>query len=300
MDIVDAFTHYVALNPVPHCHAYYNYTTLYKHWIAKFGLSEILVTDNGTELINNEIIALCHLYTIKHKPRTSHAPWTNGLVEGMNRSLQEYLRCIINGNDAKYIEWSTDVKIFPLSYNSQITTTLGMSPYKTVFNRKPRKSIMFTANAQKNSQGHCKPNKDSICYNLPLHTHDEDTFHHPQILKLASGTHSEWILNRDKKHNEIYQKVTKKLLQRQNINNQISQRFTPATDLKVGTFVLKPNFQTQKGTSKKLQPLRKGHYQIIAIPTEVTYKLSDTTKKEIVQHRNNLLPYYPKKTLYAN
>ena len=25
---------------------------------------------------------------IKHKPRTSHAPWTNGLVEGMNRSLQ--------------------------------------------------------------------------------------------------------------------------------------------------------------------------------------------------------------------
>ena len=56
-----------------------------------------------------------------------------------------------------------------------------------------------------------------------------------------------------------------------------------------------PNFQTQEGFSKKLQPLRKGLYQIIAKPTEVTYKLIDTTKKEIVQHRNNLLPYYPKK-----
>ena len=55
-----------------------------------------------------------------------------------------------------------------------------------------------------------------------------------------------------------------------------------------------PNFQTQKGISKKLQPLRKGPYQITAKPTEVTYKLIDTTKKEIVQHRNNLLPYYPK------
>ena len=53
----------------------------------------------------------------------------------------------------------------------------------------------------------------------------EDHFHHPQILKLASGTHTEWILNRDKKHNEIYQKVTKKLLQRQNINEQINSRF---------------------------------------------------------------------------
>ena len=92
---------------------------------------------------------------------------------------------------------------------------------------------MFTANAHKIAQGHCKPNKESICYNLPLHTHDEDHFHHPQNLKLASGTHTEWILNRDKKHNEIYQKVTKKLLQRQNINNQINLRFTPATDIKL-------------------------------------------------------------------
>ena len=59
-------------------------------------------------------------------------------------------------------------------------------------------------------------------------------------------------------------------------------------------FVLIPNFNTQKGISKKLQPLRKGPYQIIAKPTDVTYKFTDSDKKEIVQHRNNLLPYYPK------
>ena len=169
-----------------------------------------------------------------------------------------------------------------------------MSPYEMVFNQKPRKPVMFTANAHKNAQGYCQPNKDSICYNLPTHTHDEAHFHHPQFLKLASGTHTEWILNRDKKHNEIYQKVTKKLLQKQNINSQIHSRFMAATDLKIGTFVLIPNFNIQKGISKKLQPLRKGPYQIIAKPTEVTYKLTDSTKKEIVQHRNNLLPYYPK------
>ena len=196
------------------------------------------------------------MYNIKHKQRTSHAPWTNGLVEGINRLLQECLRRIINGNDTRYIEWSADVKLFPLSYNSQITTTLRMSPYEMVFNQKPRKPIMFTANAHKNTQGYCQPNKDSICYNLPLHSHDEDHFHHPQNLKLASGTLTEWTLNRDKKHNEIYQKVTKRLLQRQNINNKINSRFMPATDLKTGTFILIPNFNTKKGISKKLQPLR--------------------------------------------
>ena len=101
-------------------------------------------------------------------------------------------------------------------------------------------------------------------------------------------------LNRDKKHNEIYQKITKKLLQRQNIKEQINSRFTPASDLKIGTFILIPNFNTQKGISKKLQPLRKGPYQIIAKSTDVTYKITDSDQKEIVQHRNNLLPYYPK------
>ena len=87
MVMVYAFTHHVALNPVPHCNVYYAYTTLYEHSIAKFGLPEFLVADNGTEIKNNEIITQCHSYIIKHKPRTSHAPWTNGLVEGMNRSL---------------------------------------------------------------------------------------------------------------------------------------------------------------------------------------------------------------------
>ena len=111
----------VIVNPVPYCNAYYPYTKLYEHWIAKFGLPEILVRNNGTEFINIDIITLCHLYSIKHKPRSSHAPWTNGLVEGMNRSLQEYLRCIINGNDTKYTEWSADVKLFDFHKSRQFT-----------------------------------------------------------------------------------------------------------------------------------------------------------------------------------
>ena len=55
---IDAFTHYVALNPVPHYNAYHAYGTLYEHWVANFGLPEILLTNNGTEFINNEIITL--------------------------------------------------------------------------------------------------------------------------------------------------------------------------------------------------------------------------------------------------
>ena len=91
MVTIYAFTQYVAHNRIPQSNAYYAHTTLYEHWIAKFGLPEILVTVNGTEFINI-VIMICHLYKVEHKSRTSHALWTNGLVEGMNRSLHKYLR----------------------------------------------------------------------------------------------------------------------------------------------------------------------------------------------------------------
>ena len=68
MVIVDAVTHYVALNPVPRSNICYAYTTLYEHWIAKFGLPEILVRDSATEFVSNEILTLCHLYNNKINP----------------------------------------------------------------------------------------------------------------------------------------------------------------------------------------------------------------------------------------
>ena len=81
-----------------------------------------------------------------------------------------------------------------------------------VFSQKPRKPISFTANSSKNAEDYCQPTKESIRYNLPLHTHDEDHFHHPQILKLASGTHTEWILNRDKKTQRNLPESNKKII----------------------------------------------------------------------------------------
>ena len=98
------------------------------------------------------------------------------------------------------------VKLFPFAYNSPISTTFGLPPYKIVFYQKPRKPIMFTAISSKNAQGHCQPTRDSSCYNSLLHA--EDLFLHPRNLKLASETHTEWNLLRYK-NNEIYQKIAK-------------------------------------------------------------------------------------------
>ena len=95
----------------------------------------------------------------------------------MNRSLQENLRVTINGNNKKNTERSTDVKLFPLAYNYQITKTFGLSPYELAFDQKRRKPLTFRANASKNSQGYCQPKQDLICYNLAVITKIIFTIH---------------------------------------------------------------------------------------------------------------------------
>ena len=78
---------------------------------------------------------------------------------------------------------------------------------------------------------------------------------------------------------------------------QIDSRFTPATDLKIGTFVLIPNFTTQKGISKKFTTTpKKRPYQIIDKPTDVTYKLTDLKKKKLFSIEINYYPITQKNT----
>ena len=141
--------------------------------------------------------------------------------------------------------------------------------------KKISRKKMFIENKNKNAQGYCQPNKDSICYNLPLHSHDEDHFHHPQILKLASSTHTQGILNRDKKNNEVYQKTTKKLLQRQNINNQINSRLTPATFR---------TFRTQKPSKQKLRRNRNVCFNSKLYNKKRNFQKTTTTPKRTISN----------------
>ena len=77
--IVNAFTHYVVLDPSPNNEATSALTALFDLWIIKFGIPDILVTDNGNEYINGEFTHFCCTYNVQFKPRTPYAPWSNGL-----------------------------------------------------------------------------------------------------------------------------------------------------------------------------------------------------------------------------
>ena len=78
--IVDAFTHFLVLQPSNKNDANKALNDLFDRWIAKFGIPDILVTDNGNEYINGEFTHFCRTYNVHFKARTPYAPWSNELV----------------------------------------------------------------------------------------------------------------------------------------------------------------------------------------------------------------------------
>ena len=107
----------------PKNNAYYAYTALFEHWFMKFDYQK-------------NYDHLCKYFEIKFKPSTTYASWTNGLVEGTNRIIGQFIRTLVEG---KFNDWSRKAKFFPYAYNAQYQTRLGISPYEVVFKQKPRK-----------------------------------------------------------------------------------------------------------------------------------------------------------------
>ena len=161
--IVNAFSHYVVLYPSPKNDANNALTVLFDHWIVKFGIPDIFVTDNGNENINREFAHFCRMYNVHFKPRSPYATLSNGLVENSNRQLNTFLRTVV---DSQYHTWSHKVKVFPFALNSQVRTNMNLSPYEIVFGQNPQKPIMFNLSSTTDSLGSCKPTEYSPCNSL--------------------------------------------------------------------------------------------------------------------------------------
>ena len=76
--------------------AQYAFTALFEHWFMKFGLPEEIRSDSGAENINTELTNLCNYFEIKFKPSTTYASGTNGLVEGTNKIIGQFIRTLLN------------------------------------------------------------------------------------------------------------------------------------------------------------------------------------------------------------
>ena len=233
---------------------------------------------------------LCTLMGIRHSPRTTYSPWTNGLVEVQNRNLGTHLRMFLHDTPK---DWAFQVHMYAYAHNSQPLSELNISPHEIVFHTRPRIPLTFDLNLTRDTSKTCISRH---CSQLPEHSHYDKTYLNPFFYKTLSKPIPQWFLAVETAMLQIYSTVYENTLRKINSHAYITKTYHEGKPLPIGIFVLKRNF-THVHFSDKLKPLRIGPYKIINRISDVTYELLSQDGSTVHVHRNHLIPYYPKELL---
>ena len=99
---------------------------------SRHGIPRGLKTDNGSNLVSDELDSYLLEMGIEHRHTTPLWPRANGEVERQNRSLLKAMRAY----QAEGKDWRKELNKFLLAYRSTSHSTTGASPAEMLFNRK--------------------------------------------------------------------------------------------------------------------------------------------------------------------
>lgn len=109
----------------------------FKETFSRFGLPEMLVTDNGTHFTGKEVKKLCTKNGIVHRFTAPHHPATNGLAE---RAVQLFKKKLeqLQGEPGTLKNKIIDILV---KYRTTPHETTGKTPSEMLFNRNVRTKL---------------------------------------------------------------------------------------------------------------------------------------------------------------
>jgi hypothetical protein len=102
-------------------------------YIALFGPSKEILSDQGTEFNNKVVEQLMKATGVVHRVTSAYNPRTNGQTERMNYVLVESLAKFTGENNLDWPKWLPYVL---LSYNTKVHSSTGFTPFELMFGRK--------------------------------------------------------------------------------------------------------------------------------------------------------------------
>ena len=98
------------------------------HIICLYGVPSKIITDNGSNLNNNMVEALCKHFKIAHHNCSPYRPKMNGAVEAANKNIKKIIQKMV----VTYKDWH-DILPFALhGYRTSICTSIG-APLSLLF-----------------------------------------------------------------------------------------------------------------------------------------------------------------------
>ena len=130
LTIVDRFSRWPVAIPLSDIHAETVIDALAHHWIATYGVPEIVTTDRGSQFTSALWTQLLKTWGIKHICTTAYHPESNGMVERLHRRLKESLIAL---GDGDRLGWFWKLPMTMLAIRTTVKPDLGASPSEMVF-----------------------------------------------------------------------------------------------------------------------------------------------------------------------
>ncbi|XP_039173722.1 uncharacterized protein LOC120296127 [Eucalyptus grandis] len=97
--------------------------------IARYGISEAIITNNGTNLNNKIVDELFREFKIKHLNSSPYRPQMNGVVEAANKNIKK----ILANTTENYRDWHDRLPFALMAYRTLIRTFTRATPFALVY-----------------------------------------------------------------------------------------------------------------------------------------------------------------------
>uniref|UniRef100_A0A2N9HVY8 Integrase catalytic domain-containing protein n=1 Tax=Fagus sylvatica TaxID=28930 RepID=A0A2N9HVY8_FAGSY len=93
--------------------------------ICRYGMPEMLITDNASNLNNRMMDQLCQQFKIQHHNSAPYRPKMNGAVEAANKNVKK----ILSKMTETYKDWHEHLPYALCAYRTSVRTSVGATPY---------------------------------------------------------------------------------------------------------------------------------------------------------------------------
>ena len=133
--IIDCFSRYTLGTVIDRKKPECVIDSLFKVWIQYFGVPDKIITDNGGEFSNAEMLEVTNQLNVVHLTTASEAAWMNGLCEKNHETNDNILAAIVrdypNIDIKSALAWACTAK-------NSLSNVYGFSPFQIVFGKNPR------------------------------------------------------------------------------------------------------------------------------------------------------------------
>lgn len=258
--VIDYFTKYAILIPLPDQTAQSIATALVEHVFTKFGAPQEILTDRGTNFLSALMQELYKSFHVTKLNTTAFHPSSDGLVERLIATLSNSLAmfCSSSQND-----WDTLAHLVAMGYNSTVQTSTNESPSFLLFGRDLSipGSIMMSAPSQSYA--------------------DSQSYIEHLVADLQNS----------------YQIVRENLQKASDVACQYRKKTAVSKGIHVGDLVYLHDPSVPRGKSRKLTTHLKGPYRVIAARSPVNFEIrsSRNPRRSQIVHVDRLVKFKERK-----